>query len=160
MAEVQEAEPPGRVPGAKPLALLASPDCPGIKVLPAFPGDGGRETCRTSNFKISLHYEDAGSGDPPVLLLHELGGSSESWRRVVPLIAPHRRVIALDLRCAGRSEKPPAPFDMIDLADEVAEFIKRAHRGVDVIGAALGAMLAELWPSGIRSRALHGVVQP
>ena len=37
--------------------------------------------------RISLFFEDAGSGGIPVLLLHELGGSSESWREVIPLLA-------------------------------------------------------------------------
>jgi pimeloyl-ACP methyl ester carboxylesterase len=32
--------------------------------------------------RVSLFFEDAGSGGVPVLLLHELGGSSESWREV------------------------------------------------------------------------------
>lgn len=93
--------------------------------------------------RISLYYEDVGTGDPPVLLLHELGGSSESWRRVISLIAPHRRVIAPDLRCAGRSEKPPEPFEIIDVANEVAGLmVGLGLMQVDVIGAALGAMLA------------------
>ena len=59
--------------------------------------------------RISLFFEDAGSGGVPVLLLHELGGSSESWRAVTPLLAADRHVIAVDMRCAGRSEKPPGP---------------------------------------------------
>jgi len=58
--------------------------------------------------RVSLFFEDAGSGTPPVLLLHELGGCSESWRAVIALMAPDRRVIAVDTRCAGRSEKPLA----------------------------------------------------
>ena len=56
--------------------------------------------------QVSLCFEDAGSGGITMLLLHELGGSSESWREVVPLLARDRRVIAVDFRCAGRSEKP------------------------------------------------------
>jgi hypothetical protein len=31
--------------------------------------------------RVSLFFEDAGSGGVPVLLLHELGGSSESCAR-------------------------------------------------------------------------------
>jgi pimeloyl-ACP methyl ester carboxylesterase len=41
--------------------------------------------------RISLFFEEAGSGGMPVLLLHELGGSSESWREVIPLRSLHRR---------------------------------------------------------------------
>src|SRR6266568_8865024 len=60
--------------------------------------------------RISLFFEDARSGGIPVLLLHELGGSSESWREVIPSLTTDRRVIAADFRCAGRSEKPPGSF--------------------------------------------------
>ena len=55
--------------------------------------------------QVSLFFEDAGSGGIPVWLLHELGGGSESWRGVIPLLVPDRRVITVDFRCAGRSEK-------------------------------------------------------
>ncbi len=97
---------------------------------------------------ISLYYEDVGVGDPPVLLLHELGGSSESWRRVMPLITPHRRVIAPDMRGAGRSEKPAETFEIAVLASDIAALIDTLHlASVDVIGAALGAMVAALMAS-------------
>lgn len=60
---------------------------------------------------ISLFFEDIrGGGNPPLLLIHELGGSSASWHTVIPRLAPHRRIIAPDLRGAGRNENPcPAP---------------------------------------------------
>lgn len=93
--------------------------------------------------EISLYYEDAGSGDPPVLLAHELGGGSESGRRVIPLIAPRRWVIAPDMRCAGRSEKPPAPFEITGVARDITALLDARHIArVDVVGAALGAMVA------------------
>ena len=33
---------------------------------------------------VVLHYADHGDGGRPVLLLHELGGSSESWAAALP----------------------------------------------------------------------------
>jgi len=74
--------------------------------------------------RLSLFFEDAGRGGVPVLLLHELGGSSESWRPVIPLLAADRHVIAVDLRGAGRSEKPPGPFTMADVADDLAGLLQ------------------------------------
>lgn len=32
--------------------------------------------------KISLFFRDLGTGGPPILLLHELGGNSASWQQV------------------------------------------------------------------------------
>lgn len=94
---------------------------------------------------FSLFFEDAGSGGTPVLLLHELGGSSESWRAVIPLLAADRRVIAADLRCAGRSEKPPGAFGLAEAAADLAALLRALGLGwVDVIGAALGSLVGAL----------------
>ena len=95
--------------------------------------------------RISLFYKDAGSGGAPVLLLHELGGSSESWRAVTPLLAADRRVIAVDLRCAGRSEKPPGPFALAVVADDLDALLTVLDLPqVDVVGAALGSLVGAL----------------
>lgn len=97
--------------------------------------------------RISLFYEDAGSGGVPVLLLHELGGSSESWRAVIPLLASDHRVIAVDIRCAGRSEKPPGSFALADVADDLADLLAALlgqTEPVDVMGAALGSLVGAL----------------
>jgi 3-oxoadipate enol-lactonase len=94
--------------------------------------------------RVSLFCEELGSGDVPVLLLHELGGSSESWRAVGPLLTD-RRVIAVDMRCSGRSEKPPGPFTMYDAADDLDALAAALELGpVDVIGAALGSLAGAL----------------
>ena len=60
-----------------------------------------------------------------MLLLHALGGSSESWREVSPRLAPDRRVIAVDFRCAGRSEKPIGSSRLSDLADDIDALLHR-----------------------------------
>ena len=103
---------------------------------------------------LSLHFEDSGADGPAVLLLHELGGSSESWRAVSPLLT-NRRVIAVDLRCAGRSEKPPGSFTMYDVADDLDALAAALNfTAVDVVGAALGslagALLAIRHPARVR----------
>jgi 3-oxoadipate enol-lactonase len=96
--------------------------------------------------RINLFFEDSGSRGVPVLLLHELGGSSESWRAVIPLLTADRRVIAPDLRCAGRSEKPPGAFDLADAADDLDRLLAALSpaSAVDVIGAALGSLVGAL----------------
>ncbi|MBV9250056.1 MAG: alpha/beta fold hydrolase [Acetobacteraceae bacterium] len=92
--------------------------------------------------RISLSYEQSGTGDPPALLLHELGGSSESWWKVASLLAARRRVIAVDLRGAGRSEKAVGPFELTDVADDVTEAVAGLGiRKCDVVGAALGSLV-------------------
>jgi 3-oxoadipate enol-lactonase len=95
--------------------------------------------------RVSLFYEDVGTRGVPALLLHELGGSSESWCGVIPLLATARRVIAVDMRCAGRSEKPPGPFVLADAADDLDALLSALGlERVDVIGAALGSLVGAL----------------
>jgi len=104
---------------------------------------------------VSLFFEEAGEGGSPVLLLHELGGSSESWRAVIPLLTTDRRVFAVDMRCAGRSEKPPSAFNLEAVADDLEAVLAALNvERIDVIGAALGslvgALLAIRQPSRVR----------
>ena len=85
----------------------------------------------------------------PVLLLHELGGSSESWRGVIPRLASDRRVIAVDFRCAGRSEKPIGSFELSDLANDIEALLQAlgiADR-VDVIAPHSARWFARCWRS-------------
>jgi pimeloyl-ACP methyl ester carboxylesterase len=94
---------------------------------------------------VSLFFKEAGSGGTWALLLHELGGSSASWRSVIPLLAAVRQVVAVDLRCAGRSEKPPGAFSLADAADDLAGLLDaRNIDRVDVLGAALGSLVGAL----------------
>jgi pimeloyl-ACP methyl ester carboxylesterase len=121
--------------------------------------------------RVSLFFEEAGTVGIPVLLLHELGGSSASWREVIPLFAPDRRVIAVDFRCAGRSEKPIGSFELpISLTISLLCWrLLGVTAPVDVIGAALGslvgALLAIRHPErepvhNVRCRRRHGRADP
>ena len=53
------------------------------------------------------HVQIIGSG-PPVLLAHGTGASTHSWRRLVPLLAPHFTLIMLDLPGHGFTQTPPS----------------------------------------------------
>ncbi len=54
---------------------------------------------------LRIHYLEAGSGEP-VVLLHGWPTSSFLWRNVIGQIAANNRVIAPDLPGFGRSDKP------------------------------------------------------
>jgi pimeloyl-ACP methyl ester carboxylesterase len=53
----------------------------------------------------TLGYRELGSG-PPVVLVHGWPTSSHLWRNVMPALAEHNRVLALDLPGFGASGKP------------------------------------------------------
>ncbi len=65
---------------------------------------------------ITLHgdrvaYHDEGAGEV-LLLIHGLGGSSCSWRMVIPKLAKRYRVIAPDLLGHGQSDKPRGDYSL------------------------------------------------
>src|SRR5438034_8912854 len=51
-----------------------------------------------------VFYLHAGSG-PPMLLIHGLVGSSANWRQMIPTLAQHASVYAIDLLNMGRSQR-------------------------------------------------------
>ena len=94
--------------------------------------------------KIRLAYRDQGKGKA-ILLLHGFGASSYTWRHVEPaLAASGNRVITLDLKGFGLSEKPfDNAYSIFDQAALVSQFIdKLGLKKVTVIGHSLGGGVA------------------
>jgi pimeloyl-ACP methyl ester carboxylesterase len=56
-----------------------------------------------------IAYRDEGAGEV-LLLIHGMGGSSSSWRELLPLLAKKYRVIAPDLLGHGLSDKPRGDY--------------------------------------------------
>lgn len=60
---------------------------------------------------VTLHARQGGpldSGRPPLLLLHGHPQTMAMWHRVAPVLAQTRRVVLMDLRGYGDSDRPPA----------------------------------------------------
>ena len=58
---------------------------------------------------VGLRYQLAGSGLATVVLIHEMGGSLESWDQVVPVLAAKRRVLAYGNHHARRDRAEEEP---------------------------------------------------
>jgi pimeloyl-ACP methyl ester carboxylesterase len=57
-----------------------------------------------------IHYLEAGDARLPTLVMvHGRGGAAALWYPVVPLLAPHRHLIAVDLPGWGLSSRAPFP---------------------------------------------------
>ncbi len=90
--------------------------------------------------KVRLAYRDKGSGKP-VLLLHGFGASSYTWRHVEPaLIASGHRVLTVDLKGFGLSDKPlDENYSIFDQAALITQFITRLKlKDLTVVGHSLG----------------------
>jgi 3-oxoadipate enol-lactonase len=58
---------------------------------------------------ISMHFELAGNG-PSVALLHEMGGTLDSWDGIAPALSTRFRVLRYDQRGSGLTEKVRGPI--------------------------------------------------
>ena len=67
---------------------------------------------------LNIHYEVHGEG-PPLVLVHANPFDRRLWTYQVSRFSPFYRVIAVDLRGYGLSDKPDAPFTLRDMADDV-----------------------------------------
>ena len=92
----------------------------------------------------ALRYELAGTESPVLVLLHEMGGSLESWDALVPLLRPRARVLRYDARGAGLSELPPGPLRIEDLACDLVRLLDALGimERVVVMGTAVGGAVA------------------
>ena len=91
---------------------------------------------------INLYYETHGAGRP-LILLHGGLGSGEMFGPILPTLAEHHQVIAVDLQGHGRTADIDRPIDIRLMADDIAALID--HLGLDkpdVVGYSLGGGVA------------------
>ena len=91
-----------------------------------------------------LYYEVHGEGEPLVLVMG-IGYDSSLWKlHQVPSLSKAFRVIIFDNRDVGRTSKASQPYEIADMADDVAGLldglgISHAH----VLGLSMGGMIAQ-----------------
>ena len=89
-----------------------------------------------------LYWTERGAG-APLLLLHGLGSSSRDWAAQVNHFADRYRVLRLDLRGHGRSERGDRPYSLPQFARDVAVFLRRREAApAHVVGLSMGGMVA------------------
>ena len=109
---------------------------------------------------VGLRYELAGSGDKTVLLVHELGGSLESWDATLPAFQKSFRTLRYDQRGFGQSEKTSGTLALSDMTADIAALLDAlAIRNCHVVGSALGAGIAAAFAARQPSRVERLVVQ-
>jgi pimeloyl-ACP methyl ester carboxylesterase len=75
----------------------------------------------------------------PIVLVHCFTCSTNWWDGMIPLLAREHRVVAMDLRGHGGSEKPTTGYSMPEQADLLAEALGRLGvRDAEVVGHSLG----------------------
>jgi 3-oxoadipate enol-lactonase len=90
---------------------------------------------------VSIHYKISGNGRRNLVLVHELGGSLDSWDAVLPFLDAEFRILRYDQRGAGLSEKVRAPFTIDDHVQDLENVLTAAHLAPPyyIAGVAAGA---------------------
>ena len=71
-----------------------------------------------SNRGVKIYYESYGDG-PPMVLVHANPFDHRLFTYQIASLAPYFRLVAMDIRGYGRSDKPETPFTLNDMADDV-----------------------------------------
>jgi pimeloyl-ACP methyl ester carboxylesterase len=91
---------------------------------------------------VALAYEEAGRGDPPLLLVHGVACHRGVWAPQLDRFSQDRRVVAVDLRGHGESDAPTQPYTMQAFADDLAWMCRRLGlRRPVVVGHSLGGLV-------------------
>lgn len=86
---------------------------------------------------LKIRMVERGKGDP-VILLHGLGGSIESWINNVRSLSSEARVVCLDLLGFGQSDKPQVSYTISFYRDFLIKFM------ISGIGKGVNDWLAEI----------------
>jgi 3-oxoadipate enol-lactonase len=92
---------------------------------------------------IATYYEEAGAGDP-LILICGLSADLQVWRFLVPELSKRHRVICYDNRGAGRTDAPDISYSIPGMAADLAALmdgleIDSAH----VLGWSMGGAIAQ-----------------
>lgn len=100
----------------------------------------------------ALRYDLTGdsASAPTLVLIHEMGGTLESFDAVLPLLAGNSRVLRYDTRGAGLSQKIRGPVSIDTMVDDLAALL-------DALGIAGRVALAGVAVGG--AIALHAAVR-
>jgi pimeloyl-ACP methyl ester carboxylesterase len=136
---------PAQAPAALPAPLKMD--------LNAF--DAQKKTITLRNGE-ALAYIDVGhAAGPVVVLIHGYTDSARDWLPMLPYLSKQLRLILVDLRGHGRSDKPECCYSRFDFAYDIKLLLDAlAIQKADIVGHSLGSIVAQTfaedWPERTR----------
>lgn len=114
---------------------------------------------------VKIHYTAQGSGEPVILIHGLFADAQKNWGLpgVIADLSQHYRVIALDCRGHGQSDKPTSEGDYgIKMVDDVVRLMDHLHLpAANIVGYSMGGMialkLAVTHPDRVHSLVLGGM---
>ncbi len=111
---------------------------------------------------VRLEYVESGAPDgPPVILLHGVTDSWHAFERIMPLLPPTLRTIAISQRGHGDSSRPAAGYRLTELAEDVRGFMDALSLpSATLVGHSMGSAVAQhaaiLYPARVTALVLMG----
>jgi len=91
---------------------------------------------------VRIFYQDRGEGKP-LVLIHHLAGSINSWKYIFPILAEKYRVIEYDLRGHGRSSIIPGPYKIEDHSEDLKQLLEELEvKSPIIVGHSIGTLIA------------------
>ena len=113
--------------------------------------------------QVGLQIQDNEHSGEAIIFLHFSGANLMMWQRILPYFQDHYRLILIDLRGHGKSDKPESGYHMDDLARDVLGImqhlkLERAHIVGSSLGAEVGLSLAANYPEKVLSLVCDGAL--
>jgi 2-succinyl-6-hydroxy-2,4-cyclohexadiene-1-carboxylate synthase len=113
--------------------------------------------------QIELQIREYEQGGDAVIFLHFSGVNLMMWQRIIPYFQDHYRLILVDLRGHGKSDRPETGYHMDEMARDVTGVmeqlnLERAHIIGSSLGAEVGLSIAANYPEKVISLVLDGAL--
>ena len=107
---------------------------------------------------LNFHYRDWGGSGQPLLLLHGLASTCHIWDMVAPILAQNHRVVALDQRGHGETDKPSYGFDFASVTQDALGVIRHLGGNAPIVvghswGGSVALELAVRSPKSVKGMA-------
>jgi pimeloyl-ACP methyl ester carboxylesterase len=117
---------------------------------------------RITTQDLQVYYEDAGSGEP-LILITGLGSDLQGWANQAPALASDFRVITYDNRGAGRTSAPDKPYSIEGMARDLGALMDKLDiESAHLLGWSMGGMIAQEFaannPKRVKKLILAGTV--
>jgi 2-succinyl-6-hydroxy-2,4-cyclohexadiene-1-carboxylate synthase len=113
--------------------------------------------------RVDLQIRDYKNQADPIIFLHFSGSNLMMWQRTIPYFKDRYRLILVDLRGHGKSDRPENGYHMDEMAKDVIGVMEHLElEGAHIIGSSIGAevglSMAANYPEKVLTLVLDGAL--
>ena len=97
--------------------------------------------CHHGNQTVRYHFEQFGTGDIPLVMLHGFTGSTKNWQHLLSYLVDDFRITLIDIIGHGRTASP-ADFERYQMKYVATDILSIASAPINLLGYSMGGRLA------------------